>query len=298
MKHSLEQLVGHLGKLKERGARSVAVSAKTLESLRSAVSGIKHIETHTEDEEIPQTKEVAIDFVKNESPKEAKEKPVEKTLEKITAFTLPKGSKQERWEYLRDRVTNCPICTAHVKPGKKVVFGVGSLDAEIFFCGEAPGADEETQGEPFVGKAGQLLTKIIEAMGLKRSAVYIGNIMNWRPEMPTPFGNRPPTQEEMEVCLPYLKAQIEIVQPKVIVALGATAVSGLLGAAPKRRMGDVRGKWLEFEGTPLMITFHPSYLLRNDTLKTKRMVWEDMMSVMEKIGMPISDKQQQFFLQK
>jgi len=116
--------------------------------------------------------------------------------------------------------------------------------------------------------------------------------------MPTPFGNRPPTQEEMEVCLPYLKAQIEIVQPKVIVALGATAVSGLLGADPKRRMGDVRGKWLEFEGTPLMITFHPSYLLRNDTLKTKRMVWEDMMSVMEKIGMPISDKQQQFFLQK
>ena len=298
MKHSLEQLVGHLGKLKARGAKSVAVSAETLESLRSAVSGIKHIETHTEDEEIPQTKEVAIDFVKNESPKEAKEKPVEKTLEKITAFTLPKGSKQERWEYLRDRVTNCPICTAHVKPGKKVVFGVGSLDAEIFFCGEAPGADEETQGEPFVGKAGQLLTKIIEAMGLKRSAVYIGNIMNWRPEMPTPFGNRPPTQEEMEVCLPYLKAQIEIVQPKVIVALGATAVSGLLGADPKRRMGDVRGKWLEFEGTPLMITFHPSYLLRNDTLKTKRMVWEDMMSVMEKIGMPISDKQQQFFLQK
>ena len=150
-------------------------------------------------------------------------------------FTLPAGDKATRWAWLKDKVENDPVCRAHVRPGKKVVLGVGTLDAKIFFCGEAPGADEEVQGEPFVGAAGQLLTKMIKAMGVDRGQVYIGNIMNWRPEMPTPpgveqIGNRPPTAEEMTYCLPYLKAQLEIVQPEVIVALGATASAGLLGA--------------------------------------------------------------------
>lgn len=132
-------------------------------------------------------------------------------------------------------------------------------------------------------------------MGLKREDVYISNIMNWRPEVSTPFGNRPPTQEEMTFCLPYLKAQLEIVQPKVIVALGATAVNGLLGANKNRKMGDVRGQWFEFQNLPLMITFHPSYLLRNDTLRTKRLVWEDMLKVMERLNLSISNKQRAFF---
>jgi DNA polymerase len=192
-------------------------------------------------------------------------------------------------------VLHCPECLHRVKPGKKVVFGVGSLEADLFFCGEAPGAEEELQGEPFVGPAGQLLTKIIQAMGLQRQDVYIGNIMNWRPEMPTSVGNRPPTAAEMAFCLPYLKAQLAIVRPRVIVALGATAVSGLLGPDSKRRMADVRGQWQQFEGVPLMVTFHPSYLLRNQTLQTKRVVWEDMLKVMEHLQMPISDKQRQFF---
>ena len=209
---------------------------------------------------------------------------------------IPAGDKNFQYNWLRDRVLGCPICNKHVKPGKKVVFGVGSPDADIFFCGEAPGADEEVVGEPFVGRAGQLLTKIISAMGLQRSEVYIGNIMNWRPEIDSEFGNRPPTQAEMEFCLPYLKAQIEIVQPKVIVALGSTAVSGLLGHDSSRRMRDVRGKWLSFQNIPLMITFHPSYVLRNNTNTTKRTVWEDMLQVMERTGIPISDKQQKFFL--
>lgn len=210
-------------------------------------------------------------------------------------FELPAGERMAQWQWLRDRVVNCPVCTAHVRPGKQVVFGVGSLDADIFFCGEAPGAEEEMQGEPFVGPAGELLTKIIEAMGLKRDSVYIGNIMNWRPEMPTEFGNRKPTQEEMAFCLPYLRAQIELVQPKVVVALGATAVDGLLGPDRKRRIGEVRGQWMDFDSRPLMVTYHPAYLLRNNTPKTKRMVWEDMLLVMEKVGLPISDRQRGFF---
>jgi DNA polymerase len=208
------------------------------------------------------------------------------------------SSKREHWEDLKMRVLGNEELKKHIRPGKNLVFGVGNLDAEIFFCGEAPGADEEIQGIPFVGRAGQLLTKIIIAMGLSREEVYIGNIMNWRPEMDTEMGNRPPTQEEMQFCLPYLIEQLEIVQPKVIVALGATAVSGILGYDRNRKMSSIRGKWHEFCGIPLMITFHPSYLLRNGTRQMKRIVWEDMLQVMEKIGMSISEKQRKYFLER
>ena len=211
---------------------------------------------------------------------------------------LPGGDKSSRMDWLRERVENCPVCREHLSERGKIVFGTGSVDADIFFCGEAPGAEEEIQGEPFVGKAGQLLTKIIQAMGLRREDVYIANILKWRPEQDKPVGNRPPTAEEMNFCLPYVKAQLEIVGPKVIVALGNTAVTGLLGPDPQRKMGSIRGKWHTFAGQPLMVTFHPSYLLRNGTLQTKRIVWEDLLQVMEKTGLPISEKQRGFFLPK
>lgn len=211
---------------------------------------------------------------------------------------LPEGDAESQMSWLKEQVEKCPTCNEHLSEFGKVVFGVGTVDADIFFCGEAPGAEEESAGEPFVGPAGQLLTKIIQAMGLRREAVYIGNILKWRPEHDKPFGNRPPTIEEMNFCLPYLRAQIEIVKPKVIVALGNTAVSGLLGPDPARKLGQVRGQWHTFNDTPLMITFNPSYLLRNGTLATKRKAWEDMLKVMNKIGLPISDQQQGFFLPK
>jgi uracil-DNA glycosylase len=208
---------------------------------------------------------------------------------------LPKGSKAEQMAWLRETVLNCPVCREHIRPTGQIVFGVGSPEAEIFFCGEGPGADEERQGEPFVGPAGQLLTRIIQAMGLAREQVYIGNIMKWRPEMPTEWGNREPTLAEVEFSLPYLRAQLAIVQPKVIVALGKTAVNGLLGHDPARKMGTTRGRWHEFAGIPLMPTFHPSYLLRNPAMSAKRQVWEDMLLVMERVGMPVSEKQRGFF---
>lgn len=211
---------------------------------------------------------------------------------------LPDGDTATRMAWLRDKVENCPTCNEHLSSVGKIVFGVGNPNADIFFCGEAPGADEERAGEPFVGPAGKLLTKIIQAMGLQRSDVYIGNILKWRPEHDKPYGNRPPTIEEMNFCLPYLKAQIEIAQPRVIVALGNTAVAGLLGPDPNRKLSQIRGQWHTFGDTPLMITFHPSYLLRNGTMGTKRKVWEDMLKVMEKTEMAISEKQQGFFLSK
>jgi len=177
----------------------------------------------------------------------------------------------------------------------QTVFGVGNPNAELMFVGEAPGADEDKQGEPFVGRAGELLTKIINAMGLSRDGIYIANVLKCRPDMPphTP-GNRPPTTEEMQRCLSYLREQIAIIQPRVIVALGKTAMAGLTGA--DEPMGAMRGRWFSFENIPLLATYHPSYLLRNGSNTEKRKVWEDMMLVMEKLGMPISEKQRGFFL--
>lgn len=222
-------------------------------------------------------------------------------------FTLPEGDKAVRWSALRDIVLNDATCQARVYAGKKVVFGVGHLDATVMFIGEAPGADEEEQGEPFVGRAGQLLNRMIKAMGLERSQVYIGNILNWRPEMgarsPDGFqtGNRPPTLDEMAYCLPFIRAQIDIIQPRVLVALGKTAVDGLLGADRFKTMGAARGSWHAYNGIPLRATYHPSYLLRQEglrseaALKIKRDAWEDLLAVMEKAGMPISDKQRGYF---
>lgn len=285
MMDQLEKLIHGLKQLKSEGVEGVPIQEETLKNLKKVYSGAFKETVREPAEE----KSAFSQAVHSNSDEVNEEVPP-------PVVVLPAGDKKTKWEALKKQVLSCPVCKAHVKPGKKVVFGVGNLEADIFFCGEAPGADEEIEGEPFVGKAGQLLTKIIQAMGLEREKVYIGNIMNWRPEMPTAFGNRPPTQAEMNFCLPYLRAQVEIVAPKVIVALGATAVSGLLGPDKSRRMGDMRGNWHTFQGIPLMITFHPSYLLRNNTLKTKRQVWEDMLQVMEKVGMPINDKQRHYFL--
>ena len=234
--------------------------------------------------------------IKQSSVKATSTKAKVKETQSVDKIQLPEGSKEEQWRWLKEQVLSNGDCLKHVYPGKQLVFGSGNLDADLFFCGEAPGADEEEQGEVFVGRAGQLLTKIIAAMGLKRSDVYIGNIMNWRPETPGHVGNRPPTREEMQFCLPYLIGQVDIVRPKAIVALGLTAVNGLLGYDPDRHMSDCRGRWFQFNQIPLMITYHPSYLLRNATAHSKRMVWEDMLQVMEFLKMPISERQRQYFL--
>ncbi len=203
-------------------------------------------------------------------------------------------SKAERLAPLREQVSVCVKCPHLAAFRTQTVFGVGNLDAELMFIGEAPGADEDRVGEPFVGRAGQLLTKIIETMGFQRSEVYIANVLKCRPDMPPGVaGNRPPTLPEMQTCLPYLATQIEVIQPKVLVALGATAVEGLLGT--RGVMRELRGKWHEHASTPLMITYHPSYLLRNQSPTEKRKVWEDMLQVLERLGRPISEKQRRYF---
>jgi uracil-DNA glycosylase len=211
---------------------------------------------------------------------------------------LPSADAATQMQWLKELVENSPVCKERLRKDEKVVFGEGALTADIFYCGEAPSEEEAAVGSPFQGKSGELLSKILSAMGLSRETVYMTNILKWRPEHDKPYGNRPPTQEEMEFCLPYLKAQLEIVQPKVIIGLGNATVPGLLGADPHRKMAAIRGTWQTFEKIPLVFTFQPSYLLFNDTLKTKRMAWEDMLKAMDKVGMPISEKQQSFFLPK
>jgi DNA polymerase len=206
-----------------------------------------------------------------------------------------KAEKPAAFAELRERALVCQKC-AHLHASRKnVVFGVGNIDAQLMFVGEAPGADEDEQGEPFIGRAGQLLTKIIEATGLQRGDVYIANILKCRPDTPgQSAGNRKPTPDEMATCIPYLHEQIDIIQPKVLIALGATAVEGLLG----KTLGitKLRGNWQTYRGTPLMPTYHPAYLLRNQAMSEKRKVWEDFLQVMEKLEMPISAKQRNFFL--
>lgn len=152
----------------------------------------------------------------------------------------------------------------------KFVFGVGNPHATFMIVGEAPGADEDAQGEPFVGRAGQLLNKILEAINFKREEVYICNILKCRPP-----GNRKPAPEEVEHCLPYLRRQIELIRPRVILCLGLTAAENLLRR--NEPLGKLRGKIMEYEGTPLMVTYHPAALLRNP--EWKRPTWEDVQAI-------------------
>ena len=211
--------------------------------------------------------------------------------------TTGTSGKAAKLDALRGPVLACTKCPHLVQSRTQVVFGVGNPDAELMFVGEAPGADEDLVGEPFVGKAGQTLTKMIEAMNFRRADVYIANILKCRPNTPPgEAGNRKPTPAEMDVCKPYLLRQIEIIQPKMIVALGGTAVEGLLGAQ-KAGITRTRGTWREFQGIPLMPTFHPSYLLRpsSEQMANKRLVWEDMLAVLERLGHEITAKQRGFF---
>jgi uracil-DNA glycosylase family 4 len=184
---------------------------------------------------------------------------------------------------IREDLGECTRCKLH-KDRNKIVFGVGDPNAELMFVGEGPGADEDAQGEPFVGRAGQLLNNMIKAMGLRREDVYIANIVKCRPP-----GNRQPERDESETCSPFLMRQIAAIKPKVIVALGATASKGLLAlSAP---MTELRGRWYDFKpagsdpawpGARLAVTYHPAFLLRDPRQKGE--AWKDLQMVMKYLG--------------
>jgi DNA polymerase len=214
-----------------------------------------------------------------------------------TAKALSPEAKTAAMAELRTRALACTKCPHLVATRRQVVFGVGDIHSPLMFVGEAPGVDEDIEGEPFVGKAGQLLTRIIQTMGFRRDSVYIGNILKCRPDTPPgTTGNRKPTPDEMKTCLPYLLEQIDLIQPQVIVALGATAMEGLFGR--QCFITKERGHWRQFRNIPVMPTYHPSYVLRVGSLGVKREIWEDMLQALEKLGRPISEKQRGYFLRE
>lgn len=179
---------------------------------------------------------------------------------------------------IREDLGDCTRCKLHALGRKQIVFGVGNPRAELMFVGEGPGADEDEQGEPFVGRAGQLLNKMIEAMGLKRGDVYIANVVKCRPP-----GNRTPERDECDTCSPFLFRQIDVIKPKAIVALGAVAAKNLLGI--NDTMSNMRGRWYDYRGTQLRVTYHPAFLLRDPRQKGE--AWKDLQEVMKYLGLEV-----------
>lgn len=178
---------------------------------------------------------------------------------------------------LREAIGDCQRCGL-CKGRKNLVFGQGNPDAELMFIGEAPGREEDIQGLPFVGDAGKLLTRLIKRMGFEREEVYIGNIIKCRPPL-----NRDPQEDEIHTCMPFIKEQIRIISPKVIISLGRVSAQTLVGL--KTPISRLRGRFYEFEDTPLMPTFHPAYLLRNP--RDKMLVWADAQKVLARLGRPV-----------
>jgi DNA polymerase len=295
----LDGAIQHLQELKASGVRFVALSPETLAALRQPRLAAPVVSAPAPP--APAPRPVAPTPAKPALPmppaatRSVALPPRPEAPAPVATPVLSPEAKAAAFAELRQRATACVRCPNLVAARKSVVFGVGDINAQLMFIGEAPGADEDSQGEPFVGKAGQLLTRIIQTMGLTRESVYIGNILKCRPDTPgQAAGNRKPTPEEMQTCIPYLHEQIDLIRPRVIVALGGTAVEGLLG----KTLGitKLRGQWRTYRGIPLMPTYHPAYLLRNQSLSEKRRVWEDMLQVMEKLALPISQKQRDYFL--
>ena len=288
----LELTIRHLEALKAEGIRFVPVSPETMRGLAALGRPLGAV-----------GEERAAPPPARENRLLKRKEPVASVLNRSDTLasraTMPTNlspeAKTAAMAELRLRALSCQKCAHLAASRKSVVFGVGDINAALMFVGEAPGADEDLQGEPFVGKAGQLLTRVIQAMGLNRDTVYIANVLKCRPDTPGQLaGNRKPTTEEMRTCLPFLQEQIALIQPKAIVALGGTAMEGLFGHPVF--ITKARGRFQEFQGIPVMPTYHPSYLLRNAALAVKRELWEDMLQVMTNLEMPITEKQRGFFL--
>ncbi|MDR1192395.1 MAG: uracil-DNA glycosylase [Verrucomicrobiales bacterium] len=287
--------IDYLQTLKDLGVQKVEVSAETMQTLKTRNQQVSRpVKAPAE----------AVSANADDASKIPVSRPAvgmphaEMGLFEEKSLNLGSAEKAAELEKLAAEINANREYRAMFKYAKNMVFGVGTPDAQIMFIGEAPGADEDAQGEPFVGRAGQLLTKMIQAMGLQRANVYIGNILKYRPDMPPgSYGNRKPTLEEITISRPYICRQVRVIQPKVLVALGNTAVEGLFKTG-HAAITQRRGRWTEFLGIPLMPTYHPAYLLRNQSNSEKRKVWEDLLQVMERVGLPISEKQRRYFLMK
>jgi len=228
------------------------------------------IQPQQREEMTPRSKAVAVPVPEDDLLEVTDAKPDSSVSDPVQALRL-----------IREDLGDCTRCRLSKQGRKQIVFGVGNPKAELMFIGEAPGADEDQQGEPFVGRAGQLLNNMIKAMGLRREDVYIANIIKCRPP-----GNRTPERDECETCSPFLMRQIAAIKPKAIVALGAVAAKTLL--AINAPMSEFRGRWFDFRGTKLAVTYHPAFLLRDP--RQKKETWKDLQMVMKELGLAIPVK--------
>lgn len=200
-----------------------------------------------------------------------------RVIQPASLFDAADRIPDDSMDKIRETIGDCKRCRLHEKR-TNIVFGVGNPKAELVFIGEGPGRDEDIQGEPFVGRAGKLLTQMIEAMGLRRESVYICNVVKCRPP-----DNRTPERDEMTTCSAFLLRQLGVIQPKAIVCLGSVAAQALLG--PNTAVSKARGQWFDYAGSRLMPTYHPAYLLRNPAAKPT--VWADLQLVMAFLGLPL-----------
>jgi DNA polymerase len=214
-----------------------------------------------------------------------------------TALVVGGDTRAEKLESLKRQAKNWAPAKALGSLLDVMVFSEGNPDARIMLVGDAPRHQDEREGKPFAGPAGQKLTDILKTMGLTREEVYISNLVKFRPSAPRQSTNdRMPNAEEIAAFLPFLRAEIQIIRPTCVIALGEKAAEGLLGLTES--VAHLRGKWHELEGTAVRVTYHPSHLMQSGDQQTKRQIWEDMLAVMEKIDLPISPKQQGYFLPK
>ncbi len=279
---ALEILLEELKRQKAAGVRRISLSAESLAALK-ALGGA------------PASPLAAPAIAPSAKPIVAKSTVAMAAplLPDAPVFTLAAGTKAERMQALRQRVEACAETKKHLTAAQRPLLGHGSLDAKVVFVGEAPSLEEMEAGQAFAGASGELLQKILAAAEISPADHYLAPVMVWRPEAPTQYGKRPPTARELAFNLPYLRAQIDVVAPRIVVALGAQAFEALHGRSPS--ITQARGQWFDLAGVPLLPTFHPNYLLHNPSPSAKRTVWEDFLLLMGKLGLPISEKQRGYY---
>ena len=284
-------LIDYLRELEASGQKYVSVDDDARKILREfymrAHSGNrKNVQAEVPARPAEQVSEVPV--------KQAQVPEAEKVIPGGDTLAATGSSAAERIDSIKRQASKWPAVQALDSLRRTMVFSVGNPEADIMLVGEAPGYDEERLREPFVGKAGQKLNGILKAMGVERKDVYLSNIVKFRPAMPNQTtNNRKPTREEMDACLPFIREEIKVVAPKVIIALGGTAAQALLDCEDS--VASMRGKFHEYAGIALRVTYHPSYILHNEATSEKRKLWEDMLAVMDLLQMPVSDKQRGFF---
>ncbi len=294
---SIQILLQELKRQKAEGATHVGVSAESIQLLKSLSCSIAKDSSVTKPsiavkepvkitpKKSPPSGTTVSQSVRNESSISVPPPPI---------VALPAGTKIEQMQWLQEIVSECEQTRHHLKNGIKPLLGFGSLEAKIVLVGDVPSIEEIEAGRPFVGDVAVTLQKILKETGLTENDVYLVNSMVWRPATPTPHAKAMAKEWEIAYNKPYIKAVLNIIRAQCVMALGQQAVHALTGT--KETISHLRGVWQEVEGFPLMSTFHPNYILNSPSITNKRKVWEDFLKVMEKLNLPISSKQRDYFL--